>query len=131
VVFESPLQMLADNPSNYYREPECMKFLAAVPSVWDDTKVLEAKVSDFIAIARRSGDTWYVGAMTDWDARSLELNLSFLGNGSYTMKVWKDGVNADRNASDFAQEEITVTSSSKVKVDMAPGGGWVAIIEKK
>ncbi|MDB4584703.1 glycoside hydrolase family 97 protein, partial [Draconibacterium sp.] len=131
VVFESPLQMLADNPSNYYREPECMEFMAAVPSVWDDTKVLDAKVSDYIAVARRSGDTWYVGAMTDWDARSLELNLDFLESGDYNMKIWKDGINADRNASDFAQEELSVSSSSKIKVNMAPGGGWVAIIEKK
>ncbi len=131
VVFESPLQMLADNPSNYYREPECMEFLSAVPSVWDDTKVLDAKVSDYIAVARRSGDTWYVGAMTDWDSRELDLNLDFLGEGNYTMKVWKDGINADKHASDFAQEEMTVTSSSKVNVKMAPGGGWAAIITKK
>ena len=69
VVFESPLQMLSDNPSNYYREPECMEFLEAVPTVWDDTKVLDAKVSDYILVARRSGDKWFVGAMTDWDPR--------------------------------------------------------------
>ncbi|MCE4563803.1 glycoside hydrolase family 97 protein [Maribellus sp. CM-23] len=131
VVYESPLQMLADNPSNYYREPGCMEFLSVVPSVWDDTKVLEAKVSDYIAVARRSGDSWYVGAMTDWDPRTLELKLDFLGEGTYTMKVWKDGVNATKHAADFAQETVEVTSGSAVKVNMAPGGGWVAIIEKK
>ncbi|MFV0592620.1 MAG: glycoside hydrolase family 97 protein [Draconibacterium sp.] len=131
VVYESPLQMLADNPSNYYREPECMEFLSAVPSVWDDTKVLDAKVSDYIAIARRSGDTWYVGAMTDWDPRSLELKLDFLGEGNYTMKIWKDGVNATKHAADFAQETVNVTSGSSVKVNMAPGGGWVAVISRK
>jgi len=130
-VFESPLQMLADNPSNYYREPECMEFLAPVPSVWDDTKVLEAKVSDYIAVARKSGATWYVGAMTDWDPRELDLKLDFLGEGTYTMKVWKDGLNADKHASDFAQETINVTAGSTVKVKMAPGGGWAAIISKK
>ncbi|QGY44374.1 glycoside hydrolase family 97 protein [Maribellus comscasis] len=131
VVFESPLQMLADNPSNYYREPECMEFLEAVPAVWDDTKVLEAKVSDYIAVARKSGDKWFVGAMTDWDPRTLNLDLSFLGDGNYTMEIWKDGVNADKHAADFSQEKITVSSSSKVKVEMAPGGGWVAVITKK
>ena len=131
VVFESPLQMLSDNPSNYYREPECMEFMSAVPTVWDDTKVLDAKVSDYIAIARRSGETWYVGAMTDWDARTLELNLDFLGSGNYIMQIWKDGINADKHASDFAQEQLQVSSNSKVKVEMAPGGGWVAIISKK
>jgi alpha-glucosidase len=128
VVYESPLQMLSDNPSNYYREPECMEFLSAVPSVWDDTKVLDGLVGDYIAIARRSGDTWFIGAMTDWDARSLDINIDFLGEGSYTMKIWKDGINADRHASDFAQEKTEVSKSSKVKIEMAPGGGWVAII---
>ncbi len=131
VVYESPLQMLADNPSNYYREPECMEFLSAVPSVWDDTKVLEAKVSDYVAVARRSGNTWYVGAMTDWDPREMDLKLDFLGDGTYTMKVWKDGINATKHAADFAQETLDVTANSTAKVKMAPGGGWVAIVEKK
>ncbi|HPF50325.1 MAG TPA: glycoside hydrolase family 97 protein [Draconibacterium sp.] len=131
VVFESALQMLADNPSNYYREPECMEFLSTVPTIWNDTKVLEAKVSDYIAVARRSGNTWYVGAMTDWDPRTLDLKLDFLGEGNYTMKVWKDGVNASKHASDFAQETLEVNANSTVKINMAPGGGWVAIISKK
>lgn len=130
VVFESPLQMLADNPSNYYREPECMEFLAAVPSTWDDTKVLAGVVSDYIAVARRSGNKWFVGAMTDWEKRTLKLDLSFLGEGNYTMKIWKDGKNAHRHAADFAQETIKVTSASEVEAKLAPGGGWVAIIEK-
>lgn len=131
VVFESPLQMLADNPSNYYREPECMQFLSNVPSVWDDTKVLNAKVSDYICMARRAGDNWYVGAMTDWNARTLYFNADFLGEGEYTMNVWKDGINADKHAADFAKETITITKASKIEVNMAPGGGWVAIISKK
>jgi alpha-glucosidase len=131
VVFESPLQMLADNPSNYYREPECMEFLKAIPSVWDDTKVLEAKVSDYILIARRSSETWFVGAMTDWSSRSLELDLSFLGTGNYSMQIWKDGVNADKHAADYKMETVSVTGNSKIKINMAPGGGWVAILTKK
>jgi alpha-glucosidase len=108
-----------------------MEFLAAVPSVWDETKVLEAKVSDYIAVARRSGDKWFVGALTDWDPREMKLKLDFLGEGTYTMKVWKDGLNADKHAADFAQETLEVTAGSTVKVKMAPGGGWAAIIEKK
>ena len=128
VIFESPLQMLSDNPSNYYREPECMEFLADVPSVWDDTKVLNAKVSDYITIARRSGKTWYVGAMTDWDARSLQISLDFLEEGTYKMKLWKDGINAAKHAADFETEELEVSKTSKIKIDMAPGGGWVAVI---
>jgi alpha-glucosidase len=131
VVFESPLQMLADNPSNYYREPECMEFLSAVPSVWDDTKVLDAKVSDYILITRRSGDTWFVGAMTDWNAKELTLDLSFLDKGNYSMQIWKDGINADKHASDYKMEKTSVSNVSKIKINMAPGGGWVSIIKKK
>lgn len=131
VVFESPLQMLSDNPSNYYREPECMEFLSAVPSVWDDTKVLDGKVSDYILVARRSGEKWFVGAMTDWDARNLDLNLKFLPEGNYKMTVWKDGANADKHAADYKKEEFKVTNTSNVKIEMAPGGGWVAILEKE
>ncbi len=129
VVFESPLQMLSDNPSNYYREPETMEFLKEVPTHWDETRVLDAKVGDYILIARRKGETWYVGAMTDWSPRSLELDLSFLPDGNFTMQVWKDGVNADRHAADFKQEKQNVSASSKIKINMAPGGGWAAIIK--
>lgn len=130
VIFESPLQMLADNPSAYYREPECMEFLEKVPSVWDETKALDGKVSDYVMMARRSGETWFVGAMTDWSARTLNLDLGFLPAGSYKMTIWKDGINADKHASDFKMEKTTVTNQTKTKVEMAPGGGWVAIIEK-
>ncbi len=130
VVYESPLQMLADNPSNYYREPEAMEFLKKVPSVWDETHVLDAKVGEYILVARRSGDMWFVGGMTDWSPRKLKLDLSFLSNGSYTMQVWKDGVNADKQASDFNYEEVNVTPKSVTPVELAPGGGWSAIITK-
>jgi alpha-glucosidase len=131
VVFESPLQMLADNPSNYYREPEAMEFLKKVPTVWDETRVLDGKVGDYILIARRSGDKWYLGAMTDWSPREIELNLNFLGTGNYSMQTWKDGVNAHRHASDFENEDLQVSGNSAMKIQLAPGGGWAAIISKK
>ena len=131
VVFESPLQMLSDNPSNYYREPECMQFLSAVPSVWDDTKVLDASVSDYIVVARRSGEKWFAGAMTDWTPRSFDLDLGFLGEGTYTLQLWKDGANADKHAADYKMETIQVTRDSKVKIELAPGGGWAAMITRK
>ncbi|MCG8696785.1 MAG: glycoside hydrolase family 97 protein [Bacteroidales bacterium] len=130
VVFESPLQMLADNPSNYLREPRCMEFLSRVPTVWDETKVLEAKVSDYIITARRSGDVWYVGGMTDWGKRDFNIPLDFLEEGNYKLKIWKDGMNADRHASDFGTEEKIIKNTDKVKIEMVPGGGWVGIIEK-
>ena len=81
VVYESPLQMLADSPTNYRREPDCLAFLSKVPTVWDETRVLDAKVADYVLVARRSGKDWYVGAMTDATERTLTLDLSFLGQG--------------------------------------------------
>ncbi|WP_407428459.1 glycoside hydrolase family 97 protein [Arcticibacter sp.] len=129
VVFESPLQMLCDIPTHYYREPESMEFLRAVPAVWSKTVPLHAKVGDYVAIARqaKSGE-WFVGAMTDWTARDLNLDLSFLGSGKFRMDIWKDGINADRNAKDFKMETIEVDRNSKVNMSMTTGGGWVAKI---
>jgi alpha-glucosidase len=126
VVFESPLQMLSDSPSNYLRELECLAFLSDVPTVWDETRVLTAQVGDWVAVARRRGDEWYVGAMTDWDARELELDLSFLGDGSWTATVFEDGVNASRIATDYRRLERRITSGERVSVQLAPGGGWAA-----
>ncbi|TAJ14348.1 glycoside hydrolase family 97 protein [Marinilabiliaceae bacterium JC017] len=131
VVYESPLQMLADNPTHYYNEPECMEFLSPVPSVWDDTKVLDGKVGDYILMARKSGNNWFLGAMTDWDPRELTIDFSFLEEGSYTLTLWQDGANAHRSASDYKKMSQTVTKNTKLKINLAPGGGWVGILEKK
>ena len=131
VVYESPLQMLADNPTHYYQEPECMEFLSPVPSVWDDTRVLEAKVSDYIVMARKNGDAWYLGAMTDWTARDFTIDFSFLGPGEYELTLWKDGENAHRNATDYQKETLTVTNASTLSMHLASGGGWVGIVRKK
>lgn len=131
VVYESPLQMLADAPSNYLKEEECMEFLSVVPSVWDDTKVLAAQFSDYVLIARRNGDDWYVGAMTDWDARDLELDLAFLGTGNYQIHYYQDGVNAEKYASDYKMIKKSVTSQDQIAIHMASGGGWVARITKE
>jgi alpha-glucosidase len=128
VVFESPLQMLADSPSNYLREPEAMEFLAPVPTVWDESKVLDAKIGEYVLLARRSGKDWYVGAMTNWTARALDLDLSFLPPGTFSMDSYQDGVNADRFASDYKRTKVKVTSSKKLKITLAPGGGWAARI---
>jgi alpha-glucosidase len=130
VNFESPLQMLADNPTHYYKEPECMEFLSKVPSVWDDTKVLDAKVSEYILTARRNGSTWYVGAMTNWTPRDLTVDFSFLPEGEYKITIWQDGLNADRDATDFEMVTKTVNKNTKFNIHLAPGGGWAAIVSK-
>ena len=128
VVYESPLQMLADSPSNYLREPEGMEFLAAVPTEWDDTRVLDAKIADYVVVARRNGRDWYIGAMTDWTARSLDIDLSFLPEGSFTMEAYQDGMNADRFASDYKKTTSRVNKSTRLTIKLAPGGGWAARI---
>ncbi len=128
VVYEAPLQMLSDSPSNYLREPEIMEFLGPVPTVWDETRVLDARIAEFVLVARKSGAEWYVGAMTDWTARDLEVDFSFLGQGRFSMEAYEDGVNADRFASDYKKTATSVANKTKVKIHLAPGGGWAARI---
>ncbi|WP_341836679.1 glycoside hydrolase family 97 protein [Chitinophaga pollutisoli] len=131
VIYESPLQMLADNPTHYYREPACMEFLAAVPAVWDTTIVQQAAIGSHILMVRKASDgSWYAGAMTNSKGRELTLDASFLPAGKYKMQVWQDGINADRNAEDFRTSVLEIDSSSQVPVILQPGGGWVARIVK-
>lgn len=127
-VFESPLQMLADNPSNYLREPEAMEFLSAVPSVWDETRVLDGKIGDYVLVARRHDRDWYVGAMTDWTARELEVDFSFLPEGNFQMEAYQDGANASRFASDYKKVTSRINRTTKLKIKLAEGGGWAARI---
>lgn len=131
VIFESPLNMMCDAPSNYMRERECTEFIAKVPTVWDETVSLDGKVAEYVALARRHGNDWYVGALTDWNARDMVLDLSFLGTGDYTLEVFKDGINADRAARDYKKEVIPVPADRKLKIHMAPGGGYAAHIYKR
>ena len=128
VVYESPLQMLADSPSNYMREPEAMEFLSPVPSVWDDTKVLDGHLGEYALVARRSGKEWYVGAMTNWTGRELEVNFSFLPAGDFWLEAYQDGVNADRMGSDYKKTRTQINNHTKLKITLAPGGGWAARI---
>lgn len=128
VVFESPLNMLCDSPSNYRSEPECLAFITATPTVWNETRILTGRIGEYIATARRSGETWYVGAMTDWNARELMLDLAFLGDGNFEMERYTDGPNADRAARDYRKHTETVPADRKITVRMAPGGGFAAKI---
>lgn len=130
VIFESPLNMLCDNPTNYMREKECTEFIANIPTVWEETLVLDGKVSEYLAIARKFGENWYLGALTNWDPREMELDLSFLGEGNYKLELFKDGINADRAACDYKKETIPVPANRKLKIKMAPGGGYAAKIYK-
>ena len=131
VVYESPLQMLSDNPSNYKREPECLHFLSQVPTEWDDTKVLDAKVGDYVIVARKNGNNWFVGGMTDWTPRDYKLDFKFLPEGEYLLEIYKDGINADRAARDYKLETKTISSKDVLDLHMAPGGGFAIKVSQK
>lgn len=130
VCYDSPLGMLNDSPSNYYKEQESTTFISQMPTVWDNTKVLDAKVGDYILMARQKDNNWYLGAMTDWDARSLTVDCSFLGEGNYEIEIMQDGINANKSASDYKRIVKQVTKASQLEIEMAKGGGWAAIIKK-
>lgn len=131
VVFESPIQMMCESPTIYYKEQETVDFITQIPTTWDETVVLEGAVSDYIVLVRRKGDNWYLGAMTDWTARDFDIDLSFLDEGEYDIQIFKDGINTDRNAMDYKFERSTVQKNSKIHISMSSGGGYSAIIKKK
>ncbi len=130
VCYDAPLQMLNDSPSNYYKEPECTSFISRMSTVWDDTRILDAKVGDYIVTARQKGNDWYIGAMTDWTGRSLNVDLSFLGEGTYEIEIMQDGVNADVSCNDFKRIVKQVSKADKLNIQLAKGGGWAAICRK-
>ena len=129
MVLDSPFNMLCDTPSNYEREQECTDFISAIPTVWDETIVLDGKMGEYIITARRQGDTWYIGGITNWDARDLEIDLSFLGDKAYSGKLFKDGVNAHRIARDYKSEAIQAKKGDKMKIHLAPGGGFAFVLK--
>jgi alpha-glucosidase len=129
VIFDSPINMLCDSPSNYMKEKECTDFIANVPEIWDETRGLDGKVGQYIVMARRSGSVWYVGAMTDWSARELTIDLSFLPEGQYKVELYKDGINADRAACDYKKMTLDLPADKKLTINMMPGGGFAAVVK--
>jgi alpha-glucosidase len=131
-IYESPLQMLADNPSNYLQEPACTQFITRFPTTWDETIPLEGKIGEYVAIARRKGNKWYIGAMSNWTPRTMNLNLSFLKEGaSYSAEILADGINADRHAQDYSLTQATITGGGIIHIKIQPGGGWAAILTEQ
>ncbi|MBQ9636623.1 MAG: glycoside hydrolase family 97 protein [Prevotella sp.] len=130
VLHDSPFTMLCDAPTSYEQEPDYTKFIAEIPVVWDETRVLQGEMGKYIVIARRKGDTWYVGGQTDWDARAIELPLSFLDDGAYTATLLTDGINANHNAEDHLFDHQFHNSSSTLTINMASGGGFVLKLDK-
>lgn len=132
VIFESGLQMLADNPTLYYKNEDCTRFLTQVPVTWDETIALEAKVGEYVIVAKRKGDKWYIGGMTNNNEkeREFEISFDFLNKGrSYQMTAFEDGINAGRQAMDYRYKESAVKNGDTIKIKMVRNGGFAAVIE--
>ncbi|WP_207531722.1 glycoside hydrolase family 97 protein [Desertivirga arenae] len=128
VIYDSPLQMLADNPSNYRKEPDFTRFIAQMPTTWDKTIGLAGEAGKYVVTARKNGSKWYIGAMTNWDEREIKVDLSFLEPGKYKMQILQDGVNADKHAADYKILKDQDLTSKSITAKLASGGGWVAVI---
>lgn len=132
VVHDSPLTMLADNPTIYKREQECTDFICSIPNKGiEETRILQGKMGESIVTARRVGTSWYVGGMTDWTPRDITLDFDFLEEGEYEVVLFQDGVNANKQAEDYTKEVFTGNSAFKKKIAMASGGGFAMTIVKK
>ncbi|MCR4810736.1 MAG: glycoside hydrolase family 97 protein [Prevotella sp.] len=130
VIFDAPLQMLADSPTKYMREQESTDFIRQIPTTFDESVAIGGELGEYVAIARRKGSTWYVAAMTNWTPRTLTLDLSFLSPGNHQANIFSDGVNAlrEKEAMDYKHTRHSLKAADKLNISMAPGGGWVAII---
>ncbi len=131
VVYNNPLQIFSGNPSQGYVEPNFMELLGSIPTTWDTTIILEAKVADYIITARKKGEDWFIGGMTDWTARTFNLPLNFLSQENYEATVCEDGINADRYAADYSIKTFSVTNNDTIKIQMQPGGGYLLRLKKK
>ena len=128
VCFESGVQMLADSPSRYLREDECTRFIASVPTTWDDTRILAAKAGDYYVVAKRKGSKWFIGAMTGDKAQDIDISLDFLGKNGH-LTYFQDGRNAHRIAVDYKRLEQDVTPQTKLRLHLVRNGGWCGVIE--
>ena len=125
MILESPFNMLCDSPTQYEANQTCTDFIASVPVVWDETRVLNARIGEYVVIARRKGAKWYIGGITNWDARDLTVDLSFVAGRQMTL--FTDGPNADKHAEDYLNK--TLLAPESLKVHLAPGGGFAAVVQ--
>jgi len=128
VILNSPMTMLPDSPSDYYREKECTDFLKKIPVEWDETRLLQGKIAKYTVLARRSGNEWHIGAITNWNERIIDLETGFLKPGRYRLEAIEDGINANTRAEDYKKITRDFQSGDILKIKLASGGGWVARI---
>ncbi|MDO1446569.1 glycoside hydrolase family 97 protein [Rhodocytophaga aerolata] len=125
VVYDSPMQFFSGNPSTGMQEPELMELLGSIPTVWDETSILDGKVGEFIITNRKKDNTFYLGAMTNWETRTFSISLDFLGEGEYQLTAAEDGMNADRYAADYKLTTRTVRKGDTLEINLVPGGGFL------
>lgn len=130
VVLENYLGMLSDYPAAYENQPG-FEFLQKVPTTWDETKVIDAKVSNYVAIARRNGNDWYIGAINDSEPRSMKLSLQFLDDGAYEAEIYQDADDADINPNNLSKRVVEVKKSDTIDVKLASGGGLAVHLKRK
>jgi len=133
VVFESGLQMLADNPTNYYREKECTDFITSVPTTWDETKALEAKAGQYAIVAKRKGSKWFIGGIVNGaeKQRAFQIKLDFLKTGKlYKIISFEDGINAGYQAMDYRKKKYNIKNGDNVEIKIVKNGGWAAVLEE-
>ena len=138
-IFDAPLQMLADSPTKYMQNQECTDFIAQIPTVYDQVVPLDGKLGEYVVVAKRKGARWYIAAMNNWQARDLTVDLSLLIKINETnnkleklngrANIFADGINADREATDYKHTQRQINSDDKLQIHLAPGGGWTAIVE--
>ncbi len=129
VVLESGVQMLADNPTRYYQNEDCARYIASVPTTWDETRCLAAEAGEYVVVAKRKGSKWFVGGITNNTPRDLNISMDFLGEGNHKMTYYRDGKNADYQAMHYNKAEQTVSKGSTFNIKMARNGGFAAAIE--
>lgn len=138
-IFDAPLQMLADSPTKYMQNQECTDFIAQIPTVYDQVVPLDGKLGEYVVVAKRKGARWYIAAMNNWQARDLTVDLSLLIKMNETnnkleklngrANIFADGINADREATDYKHTQRQINPDDKLQIHLAPGGGWTAIVE--
>ena len=129
VILESGVQMLCDNPTRYYQNEDCTRFIASVHTTWDETRALAAKAGEYVIVAKRKGNKWFIGGITNGTERNFTVKLDFLSPGRHQMTAFQDGVNAGYQAMHYNKVERTVDNKATVDIQMARNGGWAAVIE--
>jgi alpha-glucosidase len=129
-IFEAPVQMMCDSPTQYRTAPECTSFLTKVPTVWDETCGVLGEINKFAVVARRKGDKWWLGAITNWDEREMEIPTAFLGSGNWEVEAFEDAEDSNVDAENFVCRKYKIKAGDKIKVRLARGGGFAACFSR-